>query len=125
MSTVICWPHLGCFTLKIVSLLGPDAAAAVEDNRGDADMAPENETSPNQRDAMDKTKGEQANVKIELENVNLGGEGWEGDEKKDTGAVVVVDRQPLTSPESQKRKRKTTVAKVLSLILFVETSICT
>jgi hypothetical protein len=74
---------------------------------------------------MDKTKGEQANVKIELENVNLGGEGWEGDEKKDTDAVVVVDRQPLTSPESQKQKRKTTVAKVLSLILFVKTSVCT
>ncbi|CAM6016402.1 unnamed protein product [Sphagnum balticum] len=92
-----------------------DAAAAVEDNRGDADMAPENETSPNQRDAMDKTKGEQANVKIELENVNLGGEGWEGVEKKDTGAVVVVDRQPFTSPESQKQKRKTTVAKAKPL----------
>ncbi|CAK9266551.1 unnamed protein product [Sphagnum jensenii] len=98
---------------SLMSLLGPDAAAAVEDNRGDADMAPENETSPNQRDAMDKTKGEQSNVKIELENVNLGGEGWEGDEKKDMGAVVVVDRQPLTSPESQKRKRKTTIAKVI------------
>ncbi|CAK9869126.1 unnamed protein product [Sphagnum jensenii] len=100
---------------SLMSLLGPDAAAAVEDNRGDADMAPENETSPNQRDAMDKTKGEQANVKIELENVNLGGEGWEGDEKKDKGAVVVVDRQPLTSPESQKRKKKTTIAKAKPL----------
>jgi hypothetical protein len=90
-----------------------DAAAALEDSREETESIPEKQASPKHRDAMGETNNQQANVKLELENGNVQGEGREKDDKKDTGsaAVLVVDRQPSTSPESQKRKRKTYVPK--------------
>jgi hypothetical protein len=90
-----------------------DAAAALEDSREETESIPEKQASPKHRDAMGETNSQQANVKLELENGNVQGEGREKDDKKDTGsaAVLVVDRQPSTSPESQKRKRKTYVPK--------------
>jgi hypothetical protein len=109
-----------------LALLASDAAAALEDSREETESIPEKQASPKHRDAMGETNSQQANVKLELENGNVQGEGREKDDKKDTGsaAVLVVDRQPSTSPESQKRKRKTYVPKVFILILLEETRVC-
>ncbi|CAK9220289.1 unnamed protein product [Sphagnum troendelagicum] len=89
------------------------SSLTLEDSREETESIPEKQASPKHRDAMGETNNQQANVKLELENGNVQGEGREKDDKKDTGsaAVLVVDRQPSTSPESQKRKRKTYVPK--------------
>jgi hypothetical protein len=69
---------------------------------------------------MGETNNQQVNVKLELENGNVQGEGKEKDEKKYIGSItmLVVERQPSTLPESQKRKKKTYVPKVFILILL-------
>jgi len=62
------------------------------------------------------------NVKLELKNDNVQGEGREKDEKHYIGlvAMMVVERQPSTFLGSQKRKRKTYVPKVFIMILLEE-----
>jgi hypothetical protein len=75
---------------------------------------------------MADTNNQQMNVKLELENGNVQKEEREKDEKKYIGliAMLVVEKQPSTFLESQKRKRKTYVPKVFIMILLEEIRVC-
>jgi hypothetical protein len=104
-----------------LALLGLDDVVVFEDSREETKNISEKQASSKHRDAMDDTKNQQVNVKLELQNGNVQGEEREKDEKKKKGlvGVLVVERQPSTFPESQKRKRKTYVPKVF-IMIFLE-----
>jgi len=103
-----------------LALLGLDDVVVFEDSREETNSIPKKQASPKHRDAMGDTNNQQMNVKIELENCNVQREGREKDEKKYIGLVtmLMVEIQPSTSLESQKRKRNTYVPKVFIMILL-------
>jgi len=92
-----------------LALLGLDDVAMFEDNREETKSIPKKQANPKNRNAMGDKNNQQVNVKLELENGNVQGEGREKEEKHYIGlvAMLVVERQPSTSLESQKKKRKT------------------
>jgi hypothetical protein len=89
--------------------LGLDDVVAFEDSREETKSILDKQASPKHKDAMGETNNQQLNVKLELENCNVQGEGRKKDEKKKKTliAMLVMERQPSTSLESQKKKRKT------------------
>ncbi len=53
-------------------MLGSDAITMFEHNKEETESIPEKQTSPKHRDAMGQTNNQQMNVKLELENGNVG-----------------------------------------------------
>ncbi len=61
--------------IKKLALLGLDDVTMFEDNREETKSIPKKQASPKNRNAMGDKNNQQMNVKLELENGNVQGEG--------------------------------------------------